>query len=61
MTDYEKAQKEIVKALRALNNAAEAISNMPEYTDSKSIFHAHTVSQYNNIITAALKLNEAQI
>ena len=61
MTDYEKAQKEIVKALRALNNAAETISNMPEYTDSKSIFHANAVSQYNNIITAALKLNEAQI
>jgi len=61
MHDYERAQKELVKALRALNNAAEIIAAMPEYTDSTSIFHAQTVNQYNRIITAALTINEAQI
>ena len=61
MTNYEKAQKEIVKALKALNNAAELIANTPEYMDSKSIFHGSEVSRYNHIITAALTLNEAQI
>lgn len=61
MHDYEKAQKELVKALRALNNASEIIAQMPEYTNNNSIFHAQTVSQYNHIITAALTINAAQI
>ena len=60
MTNYEIAQKEIVKALRAIDKAAELIADMPEYTDSKSIFHAQAVSQYNHLITAAHNLNDAQ-
>jgi len=61
MTNFEKAQNEITKALRALNNAAELIENTPEYRDRASVFHAQEVSRYNHIITAALTLNEAQI
>lgn len=61
MTNIEKAQNELTKALRALNNAAELIENTPEYRDSTSVFHAQEVNRYNRIITAALTLNEAQL
>ena len=60
MTDYAKAQKELVKALRALNAAAEIIEALPDYNNRASIFHAQTVNQYNRIVTAAGIINEAQ-
>lgn len=57
---YIKAKESIEKALRELNKAAELIGDTTEYNDKNEIFHNSTVKAYNNIITAALKLNEAQ-
>ena len=55
-----KASAHIEKALRELNAAAELLGDTDEYNNRADIFHASTVSKYNGIITAALKLNEAQ-
>ena len=61
MTNYERAQAELIKALKALDRAATLIGDTPEYNDRNSIFHAQTVSQYNRIVTASQIINEAQI
>ena len=61
MTNYERAQAELIKALKALDRAATLIGDTPEYNDRNGIFHAQTVSQYNRIVTASQIINEAQI
>lgn len=61
MNEYTKAQKEIIKALRAINNAATLFESMPEYTNNSSVFHADIVSKYNRLITCAITLNGVQL
>ena len=55
-----KANKAIFKALRAINEASEAIGEMAAYYDKSDIFHASTVQKYNKLITAAEILGEYQ-
>ena len=61
MTNYERAQAELIKALKALDRAATLIGDTTEYNDCNSIFHAQTVNQYNRIVTASQIINQAQI
>lgn len=61
MDNYKAAQKEITKALRAINKAADLLADMPEYENSNLIFHGTIVYKVNQLITTALTLNEVQI
>ena len=55
-----KANKAVIKALRAIEEAADAIGEMPAYYQKSDIFHASTVAKYNKLITAAQILGEYQ-
>lgn len=58
LTINDKANKEIIKAKRALNRAIELLTQETAYNNSNDIFHASTVHDVNKIITACQKLNE---
>lgn len=55
-----KSKEQIVKALKALEEAARLVSKTYEYNEKSDVFHDETVNVYNKIITASLMLNEAQ-
>ena len=55
-----KANRKVCDALRAINDAADAIGEMAAYYNASDIFHASTVEKYNKLISAALTLKEYQ-
>ena len=60
MTINETANKEIVKAKRAILKAIEALTEEQAYNNKADIFHACTVYAVNKLITASQTLTEAQ-
>ena len=58
LTISETANKEIIKAKRAINRAIEALTQTQAYNNSSDIFHACTVNEVNRLITASLKLSD---
>lgn len=52
------ANREIMKAKKALHKAIELLSQTPEYNDKTAIFHNSTVYDVNRLITASQHLND---
>ena len=55
-----KAKEQITKALKALEAAADLVSDTIEYTTASDIFHGSTVKAFNDITTASLILKEVE-
>lgn len=58
MTINEQANREIVKAKKALDKAISLLMDEPGYWNNKDIFHDCTVNECNRLITALELLND---
>ena len=58
LTINEQANKEIIKAKKAIDKAIELLTQEPAYNYNKDIFHASTVHDVNRLITASQTLND---
>lgn len=57
LTINETANREILKAKRALAKAIDILVNTPEYESNYSIFHACTVNEVKRMVDAVNLLN----
>lgn len=55
-----RAYKDIERALREIEKAADELGEMIAYYDERDVFHTSTVEKYNHLITAAQILDEAR-
>ena len=58
LTINERANKEIIKAKKAINQAIELLTRETAYNSNNDIFHASTVHDVNRLITASQTLND---
>ena len=57
-TINEQANKEIIKAKKAISKALDLLGDEPAYYNNKDIFHNCTVYDFNRLITASEILND---
>lgn len=58
LTINDQANKEIIKAKRAISKAIDILVSTPEYNNGQSIFHNTTVYDVNRLITASKTLSD---
>ena len=58
LTINEKANKEILKAKKAIANAIDLLTEEPAYNNRADIFHNTTVNEVNRLITSIEILND---